>query len=47
MNTSMETIFGHTGLLSQNLDHFEYREEQFRMASLVANSLKRRTLPDR
>ena len=39
MDASMDTIFGHTGLLSQHLDHFEYREEQFRMASLVANAL--------
>ena len=40
MNESMDSIFGHIGLLSQHLDHFEYREEQFRMASLVARALK-------
>ena len=36
----MEKIFGQGGLLSQHLDHFEFREEQFRMASLVENALK-------
>jgi hypothetical protein len=40
MNTSMDNIFGQKGLLSEHLDHFEFREEQFRMASLVENALK-------
>jgi len=37
----MENIFGQGGLLSQHLDHFEFREEQFRMACLVENALNK------
>lgn len=36
----MDTIFGNRGLLSQHLDHFEFREEQLRMAGSVEDALQ-------